>query len=86
MGVHISIIHICIIISVYWLFKQKLFSQHLDKMDLQLQYAGRYLLVMLWVELFVSKDLIQVETTVSKKASAWGKCSKNDNKMKIKIE
>ena len=55
-------------------------------MDLQLQYAGRYLLVMLWVELFVSKDLIQVETAVSKKASAGGKCSKNDNKIKIKIE
>ena len=45
-----------------------------------------HLLVRLWVELFVSKGLIQVETAVGKKASTWGKGNKDDNIIKIKTE
>ena len=45
-----------------------------------------YVLVRLWVELFVSQILIQVETTVSRKASTWSKGNKDGNKTKIKLE
>ena len=44
-----------------------------------------YVLVRLWVELFVSKGLIQAETAVSKKASTWSKNNKNDNKENIEL-
>ena len=44
-----------------------------------------YLFVRLWVELFVSKGLIQVETTVTKKALTLRNCNKNETK-NVKIE
>ena len=45
-----------------------------------------YILVRPCQELFVSQDLIEAETTVSRKLTTWSKCNKDENKTKIKIK
>ena len=86
MVVRISMIHVCTLI-------QELRFDFLKRLVFKLRrcYGHSavvywYLLVRLWVELFVSKGLMQVGTAVCKNASTWSKCNKNDSKIKIKIK
>ena len=45
-----------------------------------------YILVRFWVKLFLSQGLIQVVTTVNRKAATQSKGHKDGNKVKIKLE
>lgn len=71
MGVEISIIYVCILIQELCL---DCFKKNVFS---QLKDVTNFQL---------DKRLIKVETAISKKASTFSKCNKNDNKIIIKVE